>query len=498
MIRILIIDDMKTIRQMVRLVEEHPSDMEIVGATADGSTGLEQIAKLQPDIALVDLDTPGVQGMDIVRLAVQKSPNTKILRLTSREKEGTFYQALHSKADGYLLKTKLQSDLVSAIRSVLRGGRQFSHCMLEQPSLSSTAGASGSDLAKVNSIKITSVDATFPNPRNGWNLFFRNLRLLLLTLCLIVVSGVSSFALLPRMEDPVPSQRLAIVTTQLPGASAQRVESLITDKIETALLEIKQVDSLYSTSQANSSVVVVQLKDTVTEVDPVWARVRDKLSDVEPELPIGTSAIGYEDVEPRAVSKLIALSWTLDTPVNSAILGRLSKELGDRLLALDGTAKVEFFGAFREEISVEIRPHQLAALGLSIPEVAQQIEASDAKVSAGHMRNGSNDLLIEMESELDSLNRIRQIPIRNSITSQFTRLGDVAWVHKSIQDPPSDLAIVSGKPAITLALLADSSQRIDRWSEQVNQILESVNEHLSPGVELTTLFDQSDYVDSRL
>ena len=80
------------------------------------------------------------------------------------------------------------------------------------------------------------------------SLFLRNPRLLVLTIAMIVVAGMSAFTLLPRREDPELLPRFAIITTPYPGASAARVEALVTEKIEDALREHneKMVDEICS------------------------------------------------------------------------------------------------------------------------------------------------------------------------------------------------------------------------------------------------------------
>ena len=80
-----------------------------------------------------------------------------------------------------------------------------------------------------------------------WNLFYRNPRLLMLTLSLILVTGLSAYTLLPHKEDPALVQRVATVLTRFPGASAERVESLVTENIEEALREIEEIDEISST-----------------------------------------------------------------------------------------------------------------------------------------------------------------------------------------------------------------------------------------------------------
>ena len=74
-----------------------------------------------------------------------------------------------------------------------------------------------------------------------WNLFYRNTRLLILTICLILVWGISSFQILARMENPALSQWYGKITTRFPGADAERVESLVTEKLEQKLQEIEEI-----------------------------------------------------------------------------------------------------------------------------------------------------------------------------------------------------------------------------------------------------------------
>ena len=330
------------------------------------------------------------------------------------------------------------------------------------------------------------------------NLLYRNLRLLILTICLILVWGLSSFQVLPRMEDPEISRRFATIETRFPGASAYRVESLVTEKIEQELFEIEQLKTISSISRPGNSTVYVELKDETVDKDRVWSEVRDKLSDVTPQLPQGTLEPEYQDLEARAYGLICALTWNLEPPTNYAILGRLAQELEDELRILKGTEKLELFGTPREEIVVEISPADLAALGLTPQELSQQIQMSDAKVAAGQLRSPSNNLLIETKTELNSLERIQQIPIRFGQSSQFAHLGDIALVKKGIQEPPDELVLIDGQPAVALGVLIDSSQRVDEWAEAAGHTLEAFRQRLPGGIGLQTILDQSRYVKSRL
>ena len=330
-----------------------------------------------------------------------------------------------------------------------------------------------------------------------WGFFYRNSRLLILTICLILVWGISSWQILPRMEDPEYSQWGTYIITRLPGASAYRVESLVTDIIEQELLEINEIKTLESSSRVGNSTVSIRLKDRVKNHDEVWSRVRDRLADVTTKLPPDTLEPEY--IEATAANTLIAaLTWNLESPVNYAILRRWAQELEDELRNLPGTEQVELFGAPSEEIVVEINPVKLASMGLTPQQLSEQISLSDAKVAAGQLRS-NNNLLLEVQTQLDHLERIRQIPIRAvNGTEQLVRLGDLALVKKGIREPPSQLALIDNKPAIALAVLMEPNQRIDRWSKTARQTLDKFRARLPLGIDLQLIFDQSRYVNHRL
>ncbi|MEM9214810.1 MAG: efflux RND transporter permease subunit [Cyanobacteria bacterium P01_F01_bin.150] len=331
-----------------------------------------------------------------------------------------------------------------------------------------------------------------------FNLFFRNRQLLFLTLTLIIVWGLSAFLSLPRLEDPEIVQRSATVTTFFPGANAERVESLVTDKVEEELSDIEEVDEIISSSSPGISVVTVILKDTFSDVDPVFARVRSQIDDVIPELPPEASRPEYEDRKVKASAIIVGLTWDIDDPVNYSILRRVTEGLEAKLRNLPGTKRVELFGEPDEEIQVEISQADLLRLGISAQGLAQQIATSDAKVSTGELQGDAIELFFEVDSVLDSLDRIRAISIQVGADGQTAQLGDIAQVTKGIQTPVSDLALVAGKPAIVVAATVESDYRVDQWAQQAKKVLNDFEADLSDGLGIVIVLDQSRYVRQRL
>ena len=108
---------------------------------------------------------------------------------------------------------------------------------------------------------------------------YRNPRLLILSLVVIIMAGLAAIWILPRLEDPILSQRVAVVSTIYPGANASQIESIITQPLEESLAGVAEIKQIRSNSSANISNIVIELADAVTDVDPVWSQVHEKILD---------------------------------------------------------------------------------------------------------------------------------------------------------------------------------------------------------------------------
>ena len=330
------------------------------------------------------------------------------------------------------------------------------------------------------------------------NFFYNDSRLMLLVICLILVSGLSSITILPRMEDPPLVPRGAFVNTVYPGADPSRVESLVSEKIEDSLAEIEEIKEIRSVSRESISTIAIELRDDVKDSDPVWSKIRDRISDVESSLPAGAMSPDFDEMNFRAFAMLIALRWDQEGPVNYAVLHRQAKQLEDRLRRVNGTEQVEVFGAPSEEILVTLDPDQLSALNLTVNDIAGQLAASDAKVSAGQIRGAADEMLIEVSGELDSVQRIESLPIRYLGGGGFVRLSNIATVRKTVADPPDSLAIIQGQKAVVLGVLVRENRRIDLWARDMELAIDRFDAGLPRGVQLERLFNQNEYVSDRL
>jgi two-component system, NarL family, response regulator NreC len=120
-IRILIADDHTIVRSGVRLLLEAEPDIEVVGEALDGNQAVELAASLNPDVILMDIAMPGMDGLEATRLIKTRFPEIQVLVLTMHRSDEYFFEILEAGASGYLLKGADTSDLVKAVRFVHRG-----------------------------------------------------------------------------------------------------------------------------------------------------------------------------------------------------------------------------------------------------------------------------------------------------------------------------------------------------------------------------------------
>ncbi|TDE38227.1 response regulator transcription factor [Nonomuraea mesophila] len=121
MIRVLLADDQALVRTGFRMILENASDMRVVGEAADGAEAVAATLASQPDVVLMDVRMPDVDGVEATRRISAEAAGTRILILTTFDLDEYVYSAIHAGASGFLLKDTLAPDLLSAIRVVARG-----------------------------------------------------------------------------------------------------------------------------------------------------------------------------------------------------------------------------------------------------------------------------------------------------------------------------------------------------------------------------------------
>ena len=120
--RILIVDDQRLMREGLRTLLELEPDFDVVGEAGDGAAGLEAYAASTPDIVLMDIRMPGMDGVEATRRLRARHPGARVIILTTFDDEAYVFDGLRAGAQGYLLKDLSGNELATAIRTVMAGG----------------------------------------------------------------------------------------------------------------------------------------------------------------------------------------------------------------------------------------------------------------------------------------------------------------------------------------------------------------------------------------
>ena len=124
-IKLMIADDHRLFREGIKALLAVTDDIEIVGEAEDGETTIEKCLELQPDVILMDINMPGVNGIQATARILEKQPQTRIVMLTMLEDDASVFHAMRAGARGYLLKGADPQEVLSVIRAVAEGQALF-------------------------------------------------------------------------------------------------------------------------------------------------------------------------------------------------------------------------------------------------------------------------------------------------------------------------------------------------------------------------------------
>ena len=128
-VRILLVDDHAVIRQALRMLLEAQQDIEVIGDVENGRDAVAAVERITPDVVLMDVVMPGLNGLEATRQIRRVSPSTRVVMLTGFVDENQLREAIRSGASGYIIKKSDVSELVLAIQTVHRGNTYFSSAL---------------------------------------------------------------------------------------------------------------------------------------------------------------------------------------------------------------------------------------------------------------------------------------------------------------------------------------------------------------------------------
>ncbi len=346
---------------------------------------------------------------------------------------------------------------------------------------------------------------------------------------LLVVGGIGSYFELGRLEDPDFTVKIGVVITQYPGASPEEVELEVTDRIEQAIQEMPQLDTLYSFSRAGLSIVKVDMKQqySADKLPQVWDEMRKKIRDVTPMLPPG---VGKPDIiDDFSFVFGFVLAVTGDG-YSYAELEDYVKFLKKELGLVAGVSRVELWGVQPKVIYLDVSEAQLAELDITAENILATLARQNMVVNAGGIEVPGRRLRIEASGEFDSPEEIGELLIRRSLvdvattaaaqlapfsrplegtsplgahrggsrsdvrSSELIRLKDVATIRQGYLEPPITQMRYQGQPALAIELANVAGGNILETGEALDARLEELIAELPAGIEVHKFTWQSDLV----
>ncbi|WP_109300954.1 efflux RND transporter permease subunit [Aquimarina sp. AU474] len=312
----------------------------------------------------------------------------------------------------------------------------------------------------------------------------------------ILLLGISTYFSLSRDSMPPFTIRVASVVSSFPGASPERVEQLVTDKIEKIAQELPELKEVNSTSRTGLSVVNVTLKDEVSEekMQAVWDRLRRKLNTIQ-GLPQGVNPSLQDDGIGDVYGIVVGLT---SDGFSYAEMKEYVDDIKDDLIQLPDAAKVEIGGAQEERIFVEFDNTRLKEYGLSASKLQQNISVTNILNSGGQINVGDERIILEPTGNFNSIADIRNMLIAVGDGSQLVKLGDITKIAKGYIDPPTQKVRLNGKDAISLHVNLKENANVIALGEEVNKVISKWEKRLPVGLELIRVSSLDSYIDFKV
>lgn len=276
-----------------------------------------------------------------------------------------------------------------------------------------------------------------------------NNRVTAMLLVAVALGGYGAYTSMEQALDPGFTIRTAQVVTRFPGASPDRVEALVTDKVERAVQRIPELDSVTSTSKTGLSIVAVNIRDEFTAMRPIWDRLRREISAMARTLPDGALEPEVNDEFGDVYGTIIGITGD---GFDYKELREVALQIRDRLLRLRNVGKVNILGTQEERVFVEYDDTLLAELKLSVSQISQTLQARNILVSGGILLAGQERLELEPSGNFNTIEDLERTIVSAPSRSSLLYLEDIAEIKRGFLDPPVSTVRVNNRPALALAI----------------------------------------------
>ncbi|GAA3604526.1 efflux RND transporter permease subunit VmeI [Flavivirga amylovorans] len=309
--------------------------------------------------------------------------------------------------------------------------------------------------------------------------------------------GIIIYSSLSRDSMPPYTVRVANIVTEFPGASPDRVELLVTDKVEKISQELPELKEMKSISRTGLSVVTVTLKEEVgpDNLQSVWNRLRRKLNGME-NLPEGIAPFLDDDGIGDVYGIVVGL---VSDGFSYAEMKRYADPIKNEFIKLPDAAKVVLGGIQKERVFISFNNTRLKNYGLSALKLQEFIASTNILTSGGEINLGDERIILEPTGNFNNVDAIKNmlIPV-SSGEVQLVKLGDITSVTKGYVDPSEQRVRVNGNDAISLHINLKKNANIISLGEEVDKVITRWQDKLPAGLELQRISSLDTYIDNKV
>ncbi len=317
------------------------------------------------------------------------------------------------------------------------------------------------------------------------SLAINNNRVTFSLIIVILLMGILIFTQMPRDDMPPFLIRYVSIVSIFPGASPERVEMLVTDKIEKVVQEIPEVDNIESESRTGVSIVIVALKENVTNLRPIFDNLRRKVESIQSQLPTGV----VPDINDELGDVFGIIVGLTGEGFSYSELKDVADEIRDGLIKIPDAAKVEIAGAQEERIFIEYDNATIAKLGLTQQKLMDILSSTNIIFPGGDIKIGNERIILEPTGSFENLDDLKNVIVSDE-GGQMAYLGDITTIRRGYVDPQRAIVRINGEPGMALAISVKVGGNIVKLGEEINQAITYYQQTYPIGIEILRIASQ--------
>ncbi len=310
----------------------------------------------------------------------------------------------------------------------------------------------------------------------------------MVTMALIIFGIISlrniAVDLFPKVDFPIVT-----VTTALPGADPETMETEVSEKIEEAVNTVSGIKSLRSTSLEGLSMVVVEF-ELERDVEIAAQDVRDKVASIRNELPDDVKEPVVEKFDFNAMPvMLLSLSGTQDI---RDITDYAENQVKPALEKLTGVGRVRLIGGRKREIKVWALRDRMQAYNIAVSDIVRTLRTENVDIPGGRLESPDEEMVVKTRGEMQDPRQFRELILayRNSVP---IRLKDVARIEDGMEEARSYSAY-DREQNVTLEVQRQSDANTNEVAALLKNEINRLNTILPQGMKMTITLDNSDYI----